>query len=315
VSQLALDLRPQKLADVLGNDSAKRALQSFIDRDSFPNVFLFIGPTGCGKTTLAEIVAEAVAGEGSVEARDGRVIQNNGSAENKVEDARDMINLSASRTFTGRRKVIISNEFHMWTDSAQQAVKDTMEKSDAVWILTTDNPEKISPAIKSRASAATFELKPLNRDQIADLVHRAQPTLECTQGIADFLDSKDIKSPREILGVLEQYLAGVPLEEAVHGAEHEPLYADVARAVLRGDWAKVTGFLGKIKTGDSRAMTSVVAAFLGSALLQENIGPRADALATCLAGLSNNQFVDGIAYAATKAYLYKTCKAISGANR
>jgi DNA polymerase III gamma/tau subunit len=315
MAQLALDLRPQKLCDVLGADSAKRALQSFIDKDSFPNVFLFIGPPGCGKTTLAEIVADAVSGAGAVAADDGRVIQNNGSAENKVEDARKLIDISTSRPFNGRRRTIISNEFHMWTDSAQQAVKDTMEKSEAVWVLTTDTPEKISPAILSRSSAATFELKPLNRGQIADLVRRGAPNLDCTQGIADFLDSKEIRSPREILGVLEQYLAGVPLEEAVHGAEHEPLYADIARALLRGDWSKTTGLLGKVKTADSRAMTSVVSAFLGSALLQENIGPRADALATCLAGLSNNQFVDGIAYAATKAYFYKTCKAISGANR
>jgi energy-coupling factor transporter ATP-binding protein EcfA2 len=301
-------LRPTKLGDVLGNESTKRALQSFIDKDSFPNVFLFIGPPGCGKTTLAQIVAEAVSG------KDGSIHEVNGSVQNKVEDAREFADIATSCPFNGRPRVFILNEFHRFTDQAQDALKDPMEKTSARWLLTTDVPEKISLAIRSRASAATFELKPLRRTEIETLVQRTGAT-SCGSDVVDFLCKQGITSPREILGVVEQYLAGVPLEETVHGAEHEPLYADIARSVLAGNWSKTTGFLGKVKTADSRAMTSVVSAFLGSALLQENIGPRADALATCVVGLSSNQFVDGIAYAATKGYLYKICKALSGASR
>jgi len=308
MSQLALDLRPRKLSEVLGADSAKKALQSFIDRDSFPNVFLFIGSPGCGKTTLAEILADAVAGP------DGDIHDNNGSAENKVEDARALIDISASRPFNGRRRVIISNEFHMWTESAQNAVKDTMEKSEAVWILTTDTPEKISQAVRSRAAAATFELKPLRRPDIAILLARATPKGTDCLSLAVKLDELGVNSPREILGVAEQYLAGVPLEEAIHGAEHEPMYNEVSAAVLSGNWTKTAGLLKQIKTPDFRAMVAVVSAKLSWALLDEGVGPRADALATCLTGISNTQYADGVAFGALRGLLYKTCRAI-GASR
>jgi energy-coupling factor transporter ATP-binding protein EcfA2 len=309
VSQLALDLRPTKLADVLGNDSAKRALQSFIDRDSFPNVFLFSGPPGTGKTTLAQIVATAIAGS------DGNIHEINGSVQNKVEDAREFAEIAESNPFNGRPRVFILNEFHRFTDQAQDALKDPMEKTSARWLITTDVPEKISAAIRSRASAATFELKPLCRPDIALLLTRATPKGTDCLSIADKLDELDVKSPREILGVVDQYLAGVPLEEAVHGAEHEPLYHEVSAAVLSGNWNKTASLLKQIKTPDFRAMVAVVSAKLSWALLDESVGPRADALSACLVGIGNNaSFQDGVSYGSLRGLLYKTTKLL-GANR
>ena len=308
MSNLALDMRPTKLSEVLGADSAKKALQSFIDRDSFPNVMLFVGPPGCGKTTLAQIIATAIA------KADGCIHEVNGSVQNKVEDARDFAEMAESRPFNGRPRVFILNEFHRFTDPSQDALKDPMEKLDAKWLLTTDVPEKISAAIRSRASAATFQLKPLNRADIEKLVQRTGAT-SLGADVVDFLWKHQITSPREVLGVLDQYLAGVPLEEAVHGAEHEPLYNEVSSAVLSGNWTRTASLLKQIKTPDFRAMVAVVSAKLSWALLDEPVGPKADALAACLVGVSNTQYADGVAFGALRGLLYKTAKAVSGANR
>lgn len=306
MSNLALTMRPDRLEDILGQEAAKKAIKTFAEKDNWPSVFLFYGPPGTGKTTFAEIVAKYVAGE------DGDIHQINGSVQNKVEDARELSEIAYSCPFNGRRRVFIVNEFHRWTDAAQDAVKDTMEKSPAVWVLTTDVPEKISEAIRSRASAATFKLNLLNLQQIRDLVFRSTALPEPEVGpLCEQLFKLGITAPREILGILDQMRAGVPLEQAVHGSEHEPLYPEIAKAVLSGNWAWVSGLLKKIPTADYRAMVAVVSAKLSWALLDESIGPRGDSISTCLVGLGVNQFADGVGYSSCKALLYKCCRAIN----
>ena len=308
MSNLALSMRPEKLGDVLGNESAKKAIASFAAKDNWPNVFLFYGPPGTGKTTFAEIVAKMIAGE------DGDIRQINGSVQNKVEDARELSEIAQSCSFNGRQRVFVVNEFHRWTLPAQDAVKDTMEKCPAVWLITTDEPDKISAAILSRAKPATFQLKPLGRSDLRDLVGRVLTSAKMSgklSEVADFLEKHFIYSPREILGVLDQYLAGVPLDQCVHGSEHEPLYPEIASAVLSGNWTKTSNLLKQVQTADYRAMVAVVSAKMSWALLDSDFGPRADAIATCLVGLGVNQFADGVAYSSLKALLYKCTRTLT----
>ena len=307
MGQLALELRPSRLEDVLGQEAAKKAIRSFAEKDSWPNVFLFYGPPGTGKTTLALIVAQLAGAEG-----DG-LHEINASDANGVDAARELAEMSASRPFTGRRRVIILNEFHNFTSAAQNALKDPMEKNPALWILTTDKPEKVESAIKSRAAAATFELKPLSAADRSKLIVKAlagKVSAEDGSTVLKFLHDHEVDAPREILGVLDQYLSGVPLEEAIHGSEHEPLYPEVAKAVLSGNWTKTASLLKQIKTADYRAMVAVVSAKLKWALLDSEPGPRADGLAACLVGVGNASFADGTAYASLCGLLYKTAKVL-----
>ena len=315
MGNLAELLAPTRLEEVFGQDGAKRAITSWMAKDDFPRCQLYTGPVGTGKSTLAGIVARLAQGKDGWEDTDIREI--NAGTVGKVDDMRDLVKDSASRPFIGRYRAFILEEAQRATDAAQDAILVPMERNQStMWILTSSEPEKLLPAIKSRCAAATFEMKPLNRQQMLELCERAlivanPPGTWSADEAAEFLYKKEVTSPREVLGCLDQWFSGVPLLEVVHKSIHEPLYNEVSTAVLSGNWLKTAGLLKQIKTPDFRAMVAVVSAKLSWALLDESVGPRADALATCLTGISNTQYQDGVAYGSLRGILYKTCRALS----
>lgn len=312
MSNLAEILAPTRLDQVLGQDHAKKAIASWIEKDNFPRCQLYTGPVGTGKSTLAGIVARACQGSEGWEGSDIRQI--NAGVVGKVDDMRALTEEAKSVPFVGRYRVFILEEAQRVTDAAADALLVPMETClSTVWILTSSEPAKLPAAIRSRCAAATFDLKPLSLPQINELVRRVLTPLALSgaqEEVVKFLLSRQVSLPREILGVLDQYLAGVPLEEAIHGSEHEPLYPEIATAVLSGNWTKTSALLKKVPTGDYRAMVAVVSAKLSWALLDSDFGPRADALATCLVGLGNSGFADGVAYSSLKGLLYKACRAL-----
>ena len=316
MSNLAELLAPTCLAQVLGQDHAKKAITAWIQKDNFPRCQLYTGPVGTGKSTLAGLVAKACQGPGGWEGTDIRQI--NAGTVGKVDDMRALAEEAKSVPFAGRYRVFILEEAQRVTDSAADALLVPMETClSTVWILTSSEPAKLPAALRSRCAAATFDLKPLTEQQMTELAEKAllaynpEGTWDSDRAAA-WLYGKNIRQPREILGVLDQWFSGVPLEEAIHGSEHEPLYPEIATAVLSGNWTKTAGLLKKVPTADYRAMVAVVSAKLSWALLDSDFGPRADALATCLVGLGNSGFADGVAYSCLKVLLYKASKALSG---
>jgi hypothetical protein len=213
--------------------------------------------------------------------------------------------------------VFILEEAQRITDAAADALLVPMERNlTTVWILTSSEPDKIPAAIRSRCAAATFAIKPLTEGQMYEFCERAliQKNPEVgkfkSDDAADFLLKHGVTSPREVLGVLDQWFSGVPLEEAVHGSEHEPLYGEVSKAVLSGNWTKTAGLLKQIPTPDFRAMVAVVSAKLSWALLDEQVGSRADAISSCLTGMAVTAYQDGVSYGSLRGLLYKACRAI-----
>lgn len=313
---LSLSLRPATLESYIGNPSVTAAIKAQLAQ-RVPVAILLTGDPGCGKTTLSKIIARMV-NEG-LEESDLDIQELNGSADNGIDQIRELIDQSKYRPFTGRRVVII-NEAQGLTSAAKQALLDPMEsKSDStLWIFTSmadrmDKDEKLDKAFRRRCTH--YKLQPMSELEVRALVQRAAENstnqYDTSTFIAHIIKSK-IGAPGEILAAWELYSSGTPLASCVTSAAHNADYREIANSVLKGDWTRTRELLSTISNSDSRGLRSIVAGYLRGALLKSDAGPRADALATCLVGLGSVQFEDGVAFGVLVGLLQKACKQLGG---
>jgi len=173
MSNLALKYRPTRFSDVVGQVFLKRVLKSVIKKgEPYPNGFLFSGPRGIGKTTLARIFSAAVNCEnpddgepcGScdscVSIREGKassVVEIDAASHGLVDDVRKLTEI-ACYTHSGKCRVIIFDEAHSASDKAFNAFLKILEEppSSVVFILATTEPDKILKTVKSRLMPFDF---------------------------------------------------------------------------------------------------------------------------------------------------------------
>lgn len=311
MTNLSVSLRPETLDQVIGHEAAKTAIHKQLAAGRTPRALMFYGPPGVGKTTLANIVARMVQGE-VPEGTELDITTVNGGDKGGVDDIRELVATSAYRPLSGQYKVVILDEAQQITAAAQNCLLLPFEKQDSstIWIICTTNPEKILPALKTRC--LSFELRGMAEVQVIELIERASEELGVLYDDEFTRHAVNLNSdwsPRELLMAYEKYVGGTPLTDCFSkSSEHEPLYIDIAKAVLSGNWNRTRESLKQVKTADARALRTVLASKLGWALLDEQFGVRADAISGCLVALGQSSFEDGLAYQALRGALYRCCK-------
>lgn len=310
---LAISLRPADLDAFIGNEPVVTALRNEFSDGKEPVCLLFYGPPGTGKTTLALIAARLAQGDYPKD-QPIDLIEYNCGDKTGIDDMRALVDACGYFPLSGRRRAVVLNEAQKLTDAAQQCLLIPTEQagSPTLWIFTTTNPEKINEALRTRCK--TFRLEPMAEVQTVELIQRAADALgyEYEDAFVSTAVNRGVDSPRELLNAYELYINGIDLDKCFAGtSEHEPLYRDVAKAALRGDWNATRRLLEQIKTPDVRGLRAVITAFLRSELVKSEPGPRADALAACLTGMGT-AFEDGLAFGVTTGLLYKVCRHLSG---
>lgn len=164
--------RPQSFSDVVGQEHIIRTLQNAIKYNKVAHAYLFSGPRGTGKTTIAKIFAKAVNCEnGGLDAcnecancleinkgSSDACIEMDAASNNGVDDVREIRDKVKYLPTNGKYKVYIIDEVHMLSNSAFNALLKTLEEppKHIIFILATTEPHKVPATILSRCQRFDF---------------------------------------------------------------------------------------------------------------------------------------------------------------
>ena len=153
--------RPKTLAEVVGEEQVTGILENAINEQKISHAYLFIGPRGCGKTSVARIFAHAI-NNFDYELEDDYVdiIEIDAASNTGVDNIRELREKACIAPTKGKYKVYIIDEVHMLSKSAFNALLKTLEEppKHVVFIMATTDAYKIPVTITSRAQTYTFKL-------------------------------------------------------------------------------------------------------------------------------------------------------------
>lgn len=157
---LATKYRPQTFNEVCSQTSIKKILQRQIELKQFKNVYLFSGPSGTGKTTLARIFAN------EINMYQGSPIEIDGASNNGVDNVKMIIQSSAERSLDSIYKIFIIDECHMITTAGWNAFLKILEEPPmyTIFMFCTTDAQKIPATIINRVQR--FNLTKVNTQEI-----------------------------------------------------------------------------------------------------------------------------------------------------
>jgi DNA polymerase-3 subunit gamma/tau len=265
---LARKFRPGSFDEVVGQDPIVRTLRNAIEGDRLAHAYLFSGPRGVGKTTLARIVAKSlncgkaeaptVAScnecEACVEIAESRsldVHEIDGASNRGIDDIRELRETSRYQPSRDRFRVFIIDEVHMLTREAFNALLKILEEPPphVVFVFATTEYQKVPATITSRCQH--FEFRRIERSQLAGTLARVAEAeeIKLTERGADLLARTASGSLRDALGYLDLALAYC-------GAEVTD--ADLREVLGVAGLEVVDSFFDGLASRDATALTALV---------------------------------------------------------
>lgn len=260
--------RPSTFEEVVGNTETVEYLSLIFKTKMIPQSFLLHGETGCGKTTIARIMASEL-GCSKID-----FLEINSANFRGIDTVRDLISRSKYYATQGDSRVWLIDEVHKMTSDAQNAMLKLLEDptKNLYFILCTTEPQKLLPTIRGRC--VELKVNPLSESQMINLLRTilkkegVKMQVEVLEQIA--MDS--LGRPRNAIQILEKviHLPASKIMNAIEQAVKEQADSiELCRSLLNGSpWKKVTGILKSLKGQDPEGIRRHVLAYAESALLK-----------------------------------------------
>jgi DNA polymerase-3 subunit gamma/tau len=255
---LARKYRPQRFADVVGQDHVTVTLTNALAQDRIAHGYIFSGHRGIGKTTIARILAMALncrnpigsaarptvepcqLCESCTEIRAGNavdVIEIDAATNRGIDEIRELRDAARYAPARDRYKIYILDEAHQITDAAFNALLKTLEEPPAhiVFMMATTQPEDIPQTVRSRCQHFSFHAV-----KLADILGQLRSIAAAEAVIADesalaLLAEAGDGSMRDALSIMDQAIASAPQESGharLDAAQIRELMGTVPNAVF-----------------------------------------------------------------------------------
>ena len=215
--------RPSTFDEVVGQKSVVTTLLNAVKNNKLAHAYLFCGPRGTGKTTVAKLLAKTIncTSEGErpcgccpncLEIQESTypdVIELDAASNNGVDEVREIIEKVKYAPLNGKYKVYIIDEVHMMTSSAFNALLKTLEEPPeyCIFILATTEPHKVLPTIISRCQR--FDFKKIDHAVIEGRLREVckKENIKCDEEAIKLIAELADGGMRDSLSILDQCIA------------------------------------------------------------------------------------------------------------
>lgn len=266
--------RPQRFAEVVGQEHVARTLENALAAGRLAHAYLFSGPRGVGKTTMARLLAKAVnclvrpgadpcneceACRNIALGHDVDVLEIDAASNRKVEDVEPLMDATRYVPQRSARKVFIVDEVHMLSRHAFNAMLKTFEEPPphVLFILATTEPEKVPETVRSRCQR--FDFRRIAHADIVRTLRRISDAegARVEEAVLEELARRATGGLRDAESLLDQALNAAPRDRALATTDLLAILGGIPADLRRGILLRARA--GEAKEALESAATAVEA--------------------------------------------------------